>query len=68
MAEAVADVVGFAGDLTFDATKPDGTPRKLVDTARLDSMGWRAKTSLRDGLAATYAWYLDHALGAGGAA
>ena len=60
VAEAVVEVVGFKGDLVFDASKPDGSPRKLLDTARLDAMGWRAKTNLRDGLEQAYAWYLKH--------
>ena len=54
LAETVAEVVGFQGDLSFDTTKPDGTPRKLMDVSRMHSMGWRAKTGLRDGLAAAY--------------
>ena len=59
VAQTVIDVVGFKGELAFDASKPDGTPRKLLDTTRLDTMGWRAKTELRDGLDQAYAWYLD---------
>ena len=47
----VAEVVGFKGEITFDPSKPDGTPRKLVDISRLKALGWSAKTSLRDGLA-----------------
>jgi GDP-L-fucose synthase len=57
-ARTVADVVGFEGELEFDASKPDGTPRKLLDVSRLHALGWRAKTSLRDGLAASYADFL----------
>lgn len=60
LAELVRDVVGFKGDLVFDASKPDGTPRKLVDVSRLTSLGWRAKTGLREGLEKTYGWYLEH--------
>jgi GDP-L-fucose synthase len=59
LARAVADAVGFAGSLQFDASKPDGMPRKLLDTSRLQSLGWRARTPLADGLRATYAWYRD---------
>jgi GDP-L-fucose synthase len=59
LARAVADAVGFAGWLQFDASKPDGMPRKLLDTSRLQSLGWRARTPLVDGLRATYAWYRD---------
>jgi GDP-L-fucose synthase len=50
LAELVAEVVGFEGECTFDATRPDGTPRKVLDTSRLKSLGWKPKTSLREGL------------------
>ena len=60
LAEIVADVVGFEGDLVQDTTKPDGTPRKLLDVSRINALGWRARIPLRDGIAATYAWYLEH--------
>jgi GDP-L-fucose synthase len=50
----VAEVVGYQGELVFDATKPDGTPRKLLDVSRLTNLGWRARTELRTGVAATY--------------
>ncbi len=53
-ARTVADVVGFKGDLTYDTARPDGTPRKLVDTTKLAALGWRAKTPLREGLAKAY--------------
>ncbi|GHF35861.1 GDP-L-fucose synthase [Deinococcus metalli] len=58
LAHEIADVVGFTGDLAFDASKPDGTPRKLMDVSRLAGLGWTARTTLRDGLEKTYAWYL----------
>lgn len=58
--EIVADVVGFKGELEFDASKPDGTPRKLVDTTRINQMGWRASTPLREGLKQTYKWFLEN--------
>jgi GDP-L-fucose synthase len=54
LAELVGKVVGFDGDLVFDTTKPDGTPRKLMDVSRLNSMGWRASTTLEQGLARAY--------------
>jgi len=57
LARLVMEVVGFEGELRFDAAKPDGTPRKAMDSARLAALGWRASTSLREGLASTYAWY-----------
>jgi GDP-L-fucose synthase len=59
LAETVADVVGYSGGIVFDATKPDGTPRKLLDTGRANSLGWHPTVSLRDGIAVTYAWYCD---------
>jgi GDP-L-fucose synthase len=54
LTEIVRNEVGFEGDIVFDATKPDGTPRKLLDVLRLKSLGWQAKTSLRDGISLTY--------------
>lgn len=54
LAEAVIDVVGFKGRITFDSAKPDGTPRKLLDVSRLQSLGWTAKTGLRDGIRLAY--------------
>ncbi len=55
----IAEVVGFEGALRFDTTKPDGTPRKLMDVSRLTRLGWRAAIPLREGLADTYRWYLE---------
>jgi GDP-L-fucose synthase len=52
--------VGYKGGVKFDASRPDGVPRKMVDTAFAASLGWRARTSLREGLAATYRWYVDN--------
>lgn len=60
LARLICEVVGFAGEPDFDASKPDGTPRKVSDVSRLASLGWRARTGLRDGLAGLYAWYLEH--------
>lgn len=57
-AEIIADLVGFAGETVFDATRPDGTPRKLLDTGRINSLGWRPRLSFRDGLADAYRAYL----------
>lgn len=53
-------VVGYEGDLVFDTTKPDGTPRKLLDVSRLNAAGWQAKTDLKAGIEQTYAWFLDN--------
>ena len=55
LAATIGQIIGFKGDLTFDTSKPDGTPRKLMDVSRLNHMGWRARTPLTEGLAATYA-------------
>ena len=60
LAEMVARVVGYRGELAFDTSKPDGTPRKLVDTARINALGWRARIGLEEGLRDTYRWYLDN--------
>jgi GDP-L-fucose synthase len=57
LAELICDLVGFDGDLTWDATKPDGTPRKLLDVTKLRALGWRPSISLRDGIAQTYEWF-----------
>ena len=57
LAELVADVVGYEGDLSFDETKLDGTPRKLLDVSKMNQLGWSAKISLRDGIKATVSWY-----------
>lgn len=58
LTEIVAAAVGYPGRITWDATKPDGTPRKLMDVSRLTALGWQARTALRDGVAATYASFL----------
>lgn len=60
LAEIIQSEVGFSGKLEFDSTKPDGTPRKLLDVSKLHSLGWKAKVSLRDGLRKTIEWYLSH--------
>lgn len=60
LAQLVKAAVGYEGDLRFDASKPDGTPRKLLDVSRLHSLGWRSKVSLRDGLAMTVKWYREN--------
>lgn len=60
LAHTMADVVGFTGKLTFDASKPDGTPRKLMDVSTLRELGWSASISLKGGLTDTYAWFLEN--------
>jgi GDP-L-fucose synthase len=59
MAETMKQVVGFRGRLSFDTTKPDGAPRKLIDVSRLSNMGWKYRVNLKEGLATTYKWYLE---------
>ena len=61
LAQMVADVTGYKGRIVYDSTKPDGTPRKLMDVGRLADMGWRARTGLADGLRETYEWYKGNA-------
>ena len=58
LAELIAQVVGFEGHLTFDASKPDGTPRKLLDVGRLAGLGWSPRISLADGVRSTYDWFV----------
>ena len=60
LAEMVRDVVHPQARLVFDPSKPDGTPRKLLDVGRLQHLGWRPRIALREGVAATYAWFLDN--------
>ncbi|MEY5547829.1 GDP-L-fucose synthase, partial [Salmonella enterica subsp. enterica serovar Corvallis] len=56
----IAKVVGYQGRVVFDATKPDGTPRKLLDVTRLHQLGWYHEISLEAGLAGTYQWFLEN--------
>jgi GDP-L-fucose synthase len=60
LAEIVAEVVGFEGVLTQDVSKPDGTPRKLLDVSKINDLGWKATMPLRDGIASTYKWFIEH--------
>jgi GDP-L-fucose synthase len=60
LAELVMSVAGYRGRLTFDSSKPDGTPRKLLDTSRLTALGWRPKISLAAGIESTFAWFQEH--------
>jgi GDP-L-fucose synthase len=60
LVDLICKVVGYKGGVQFDSSRPDGVPRKMVDTTFAASLGWRARTPLRDGLTATYRWYVDH--------
>jgi GDP-L-fucose synthase len=60
LAEKVGQVVGYSGKIEWDTTKPDGTPRKLLDVSKLTALGWKARTPLEDGLRATYHWWLQN--------
>jgi len=57
LAELIRDVVGYAGEIVFDTSKPDGTPRKLMDVSLLESLGWKARIGLREGIESAYNWY-----------
>ena len=60
LAQIIADVVGFEGELEFDTSKPDGSPRKLLDPSRMKALNWSSTINLKDGLASTYQWFLDN--------
>ena len=60
LAETLAEFTGFKGKLVFDISKPDGTPRKLIDVSRLKVLGWQASISLKEGIESTYQWFLEH--------
>ena len=60
LATIIGSVVGFEGRIQFDSSKPDGAPRKLMDSARIEAMGWKAKIKLREGLKDTYHWFLEN--------
>jgi len=60
LAELVREITGFEGAIVNDTTKPDGTPRKLLDVSRLHALGWRARIGLREGIEETYRWFLQH--------
>jgi GDP-L-fucose synthase len=60
LAELVLSAIGYSGRLEFDSSKPDGTPRKLLDVGRLSNLGWKPRISLEDGIAQTYAWFKEH--------
>jgi GDP-L-fucose synthase len=60
LAELVCDVVGYQGELRWDTSKPDGTPRKLLNVSKLDALGWKPRIGLREGIAHSYEWFLNH--------
>lgn len=60
LAQIIAEVVGFNGEIHFDTSKPDGTPRKLLDVSKLSDLGWKSAIGLRDGIQRTYDWFLSH--------
>lgn len=60
LANTIKQVVGYQGQIVWDTTKPDGTPRKLMDVSKINSLGWQAKTALTEGIQQTYKWYLDN--------
>jgi len=61
LANLVREVIGFQGELVFDRSKPDGTPRKLLDVSKMTALGWKPRIALRDGIGSTYRWFLEHA-------
>ena len=60
LARVVARITGYSGNILFDTSHPDGTPRKLLDVSRMNALGWKAAIDLEDGIASTYAWYREH--------
>jgi len=60
LAMMIKDIVGFKGDILHDLSKPDGTPRKLLDVSKIKQLGWEPKVSLEEGIRRTYGWYLEN--------
>jgi GDP-L-fucose synthase len=58
----IGEIVGYRGEIIHDLSKPDGTPRKLMDSSRLFKLGWKPEISLRDGITSTYEWYKESAV------
>jgi GDP-L-fucose synthase len=67
LASLVAATVGFSGEIVYDTSRPDGTPRKVLDTSRIAATGWKPRIGLAEGLASTYQWYLDNIVSTEGA-
>ncbi|NWG27639.1 MAG: GDP-L-fucose synthase [Ignavibacteriaceae bacterium] len=63
LANMISEIIGYKGSINHDTSKPDGTPRKLLDVSRINSLGWKYKTELREGIERTYRWYLDRISG-----
>ena len=63
LAGMLAKATGFAGRISYDRSRPDGTPRKLLDVSRLAALGWRSSIRLEDGIRQTYKWFLEHVAG-----
>ncbi len=57
LALLIKEIVGYEGDIVYDSSKPDGTPRKLLDVSKLTSLGWTARTNIKEGILRTYEWY-----------
>jgi GDP-L-fucose synthase len=62
LALLIKDIVGYAGELEFDTSKPDGTPRKLLDVSKISELGWKPKISLKEGVEGTYNWCLENSI------
>ncbi len=60
LAEQIREIVGFGGELAFDRSKPDGTPRKVLDVSKIKTLGWSPRVSLREGIERMYLWYLEN--------
>lgn len=60
LAKMISNIIGFKGEVKYDSTKPDGTPRKLMDVSRINNLGWKHKTSLEEGIKKTYEWFLNN--------
>jgi len=60
LAKMIQEVVGHTGQISWDSTKPDGSPRKLMDTSKMEALGWKSRVSLKEGISETYDWFLEH--------
>jgi GDP-L-fucose synthase len=60
LAQTIAEVIGFEGEIHFDTSKPDGTPRKLLDVSKLTDLGWQSSVQLKEGIRKTYDWFLEN--------